>query len=166
MTQQTAIQSTVVHGSFTIEREYPVAVDRVFAAWTSTEKKSQWFAQSDGFVERMNEYTLDFRVGGFERLDARLTSGSTMILEARYYDIVPNERIVAAYDILINDRRISVSIYSVLFQSTPAGTRLITTEDGAFLDGLDDNDSRQKGVTSDLDGLGRYLEHNDSASTR
>src|SRR4051812_24481103 len=122
MTQQTAVQSSVAHGSFTIERDYPVPVDRVFAAWMTAEQKSQWFAQSDGFVEQTNEYSLDFQVGGIERLDARLTSGSTMILEARYYDIVANERIVAAYDILINDRRISVSIYSVLFVASEVGT--------------------------------------------
>lgn len=154
---ETATRANVEHGSFTIERDYPASVDKVFAAWTTAEAKGAWFAQSDGFVDTVDEYALDFRVGGVERLDARLASGSRMVLESRYADIVENQRIVATYDILINDRRISVSLFTTEFFATPTGTRLVTTENGAFLDDLDTNDARQTGVTSDLDGLARYL---------
>ena len=154
---------SVAHGSFTVEREYPVPPETVFTAWTSAEAKLGWFAHGDDFIERINEYTLEFRVGGEERLDAQLTSGNRMLLASRYYDIVPNERIVATYDVLINDRRISVSLFSVQFLATDVGTKLVTTEDGAFIDDLDNEQSRRQGVESDLDQLTQYL---DRMSTR
>ena len=35
---------SAVHGTFTIEREYPFPPARVFAAWADLEAKSKWFA--------------------------------------------------------------------------------------------------------------------------
>jgi uncharacterized protein YndB with AHSA1/START domain len=152
------VTNAVSHGTFTVEREYPFPVERVWEAWTTAEAKRGWFAQGDDFVEITNAYTLDFRVGGEERLDAILTSGTHLVLETTYRDIVPEERIVAIYDVLLNDRRISVSLFSVRFDATETGTRLVTTEHGAFLDNLDTNEQRQTGVESDLDQLGLYLQ--------
>src|SRR6476620_3208977 len=118
MTQSTA------HGSFTVERDFPYPPERVFAAWTTAEAKSAWFAQGENeFVDRNEEYSLDFREGGLERLVARLQSGKKMVLETRFYDIVSNERIVATYDILIDDRRLSVSVWSAQFIATDEGTK-------------------------------------------
>lgn len=149
---------TVSHGSFTLERDYPFPVEDVFAAWTTAEAKRGWFAQGDDFIDAVNEYNLDFRVGGVERLDARLVSGNRILIESVYRDIVENERIVATYDVVINDRKISVSLFSVELLATETGTHLITTEHGAFLDELDTGEQRQLGVESDLDHLAKYLE--------
>jgi len=149
---------TVAHGTFTVEREYPHPVERVFAAWTTPEAKSAWFAQAEDFNAETLAFSLDFRVGGVERLEARLVSGSRLTVETHFADIVPNKRIVATYDVLINDRRISVSLWSTELFATDEGTRLVTTEDGAFLDGLDDSENRLIGVERDFDQLAKYLE--------
>ena len=34
---------TTEHGSFTVTRTYPVAPERVFAAWSTQEAKARWF---------------------------------------------------------------------------------------------------------------------------
>jgi hypothetical protein len=39
----------------------------------------------------------------------------------------------------------------------PEGTRLVLTEQGAFLDGLDTNAQRQEGAADSLDKLGAFL---------
>jgi uncharacterized protein YndB with AHSA1/START domain len=149
---------SVEHGQLTVEREFAYPLDRVYAAWTTAEAKSRWFAQSDAdFIDRQQEYSLDFRVGGQERMVARLKSGKRLEVETRFWDIVPKERIVATYDVLLDDRRLSVSLWSVIFIPTEKGTKLITVEDGAFLDGLDNAESRREGVEWDFDHLEAYL---------
>jgi uncharacterized protein YndB with AHSA1/START domain len=157
---------TVVHGQFTVEREYPVPPERVFAAHATADAKISWFAvPNDEFIESIEEFTLDFRVGGTERLVANLVKGGQMVLETRYWDIVPNERIVATYDVVINGRRLSVSLWSVQLFAIDIGTKLVTIEDGAFLDDLDIAESRMQGVTYDYDNLGTFLARTDRAAT-
>ncbi|HJP89253.1 MAG TPA: SRPBCC domain-containing protein [Candidatus Limnocylindrales bacterium] len=156
---------TVAHGQFTVEREYPVSPERVFEAHAVADQKIQWFAVPDGeFISAIEAFSLDFRVGGMERMVARLASGKEMVLETRYWDIVPGERIVATYDVVIDGRRLSVSLWSVFLAPTATGTKLITVEDGAFLDDLDHAPARLQGVTYDYDNLGRYLERAPAAA--
>ena len=38
---------SATHGSFTIERTYPAAPSRVFAAFASLEAKARWFGAAD-----------------------------------------------------------------------------------------------------------------------
>lgn len=148
--------SSVVHDTFTIERTYAASPERVFAAWATIEAKSHWFGNEEG-IEPVGEHTLDFRPGGGERFSAK-AEGMMFDFDARYYDIVENERIVWAYDMLMDGRRISVSIASAEFFGAPGGTRLVLTEHGAYLDGLDTNDQRREGTEQFLANLGRYLD--------
>ena len=75
-----------------------------------------------------------------------------------YQDIVENQRIIYAYDMHIDDRRISVSLATIELKPEGSGTRLIFTEQGAFLDGYDDPGDRERGTRLLLDALGRSLE--------
>ena len=147
--------SSVVHDSFRIERTYPVAPDRVFAAWATREAKAHWFGAEEG-LEQAGEYTLDFRPGGREHFSAKF-EGSVYDFDSTYYDIVENERIVWAYDMHVDGRRMSVSIGTVEIAGVPGGTRLVMTEQGAYLDGLDTNEQRRAGTEQFLDDLGRHL---------
>jgi uncharacterized protein YndB with AHSA1/START domain len=147
--------SSVVHDSFAIERTYPVAPEKVFAAWTTLEAKRQWFGNEEG-LEPVGEQSLDFRVGGQERFAAK-AEGKVFEFAATYCDIVENERIVWTYDMLMDGRRISVSLSTVEISGTPGGTRLVMTEQGAFLDGLDTNDQRREGTEQFLDSLANFL---------
>ena len=159
------IDRSVAHGSFSVERTYPASPTRVFAAWATQTAKDVWFGEGDDFLTVTDQYTLDFRVGGRERLDGTLPGGRVFSYDATYHDIVEDRRIVAAYDVSIDGQRTSVSLMTVEFVDVPGGTRVVLTEQGAFLDGLDSNAQREEGALDSLVKLGRYLE-TQVASTR
>jgi uncharacterized protein YndB with AHSA1/START domain len=148
---------SVVHGSFTIERTYPVPPQRVFAAWASHPAKDRWFGTGDDFLAPTERYALDFRVGGHEILEGIFPDGRTFGYEAFYHDIAEGRRIVASYDVRVDGRRTSVSLMTVEFGDAASGTMLVLTEQGAFLDGLDSNDQRQEGALDSLNKLEMYL---------
>jgi hypothetical protein len=54
-------------------------------------------------------------------------------------------------------KRISVSVATVELEPQGSGTRLIFTEQGAFLDGFDDPAMREHGTRELLDALGAEL---------
>ncbi|HJU40517.1 MAG TPA: SRPBCC domain-containing protein [Tahibacter sp.] len=153
--------TTVVHDTFVIERIYAAAPARVFAAFADPVKKRRWFAEGDGFD--IDEYTLDFRVGGSERTRFRFempgrpgkTSG---VNDTVFTDIVENRRIVFAYAMTIAGQRISSS--QTTFELVPdgAGTTLVMTEQAAFFDGADGAERREGGWRELLDSLGRALD--------
>jgi uncharacterized protein YndB with AHSA1/START domain len=147
--------SSVVHDAFSIERTYPAAPERVFAAWATLDAKRQWFGNEDG-LEVVGEQSLDFRIGGQERFAAK-AQGKLFEFAATYCDIVENERIVWTYDMRMDGQRISVSLATVEIAGTPGGAKLVMTEQGAFLDGLDTNDQRREGTEQFLDNLASFL---------
>jgi uncharacterized protein YndB with AHSA1/START domain len=61
-----------------------------------------------------DEQELDFRIGGRELSRAGRKGGPVRIF--RYYDIVPNARIVLAYDMLIDHTRLSVSFGTIFLE--------------------------------------------------
>jgi uncharacterized protein YndB with AHSA1/START domain len=148
---------SVVHSTFVLERTYPAEPARVFAAWASQEAKSQWFGSPS---DNNGNYELDFRVGGRESWrggQGGSTGKSTFRFDAIYQDIVEDERIVYAYDMHMDDQRISVSLTTIELEAVDGGTRLTMTEQGAFLDGLDQSDRREGGSGTLLDQLGEVL---------
>ena len=144
---------SVEHATFVVEREYEASPERAFAAWADPEAKARWFVGSDAHLE------LDFRVGGRERHRGAAPDGSVYSYEALYQDIVPAQRIVYTYDMHLQETRISVSLATVEF--TPVGdngTRLVYTEQGAFLDGHEPPPRRSEGMGSLLDALGKEVQ--------
>jgi uncharacterized protein YndB with AHSA1/START domain len=146
------ISRSVVHDTFVLERTYPAAPERVFAAWATQAAKAQWFGGGEG-----GEHELDFRVGGTERLSGSIPGGPTYNYDAVFQDIVENERAIWSYDMHLDGRRISVSVATLEITGVPGGTRLVLTEQGAFLDGLDTNAQRAEGTADLLDKLGAIL---------
>jgi len=102
-------------------------------------------------------YELDFRVGGHERFGGLTPEGTPYRYDARYYDIVPGHRIVYSYEMYSGDDRTSVSLTTVEMVPDQDGTRLTYTEQGVFLDGIDEPGERQEGTAWMLDNLGQYL---------
>jgi uncharacterized protein YndB with AHSA1/START domain len=148
-------ERSIQHATFVVERTYSAPPPQVFNAWADPAAKARWFAGSD---EETGDYELDFRVGGRE-LSRGASDGQVYTYEARYQDIVPDHRIVYAYDMYRDETRISVSLATVELKAEEAGTRLIYTEQGAFLDGEDKPEYREQGTGSLLDALGSELQH-------
>lgn len=149
-------ERSVTHATFVIERTYDAPPARVFAAWATAEAKARWLVDSDG--REASDHELDFQVGGRERVSGGPPGGPTYYYDGRYEEIVPNERIVATSVMRIDETRISVSAATVEFKPEGDGTRLIVTEQGAYLDGHDTPEQRERGTAQLLDRLGAELQ--------
>jgi uncharacterized protein YndB with AHSA1/START domain len=156
-----AKEHSVQHGTFKIERELPHAPERVFAAWADPKAKLKWFAGPPGQWTQI-EREMDFRVGGRERLKGKFNRGTVSDFSALYHDIVPRERIVYSYSMHIDEKKISVSLATIQFEAAKvggkAGTKLVVTEQGAFLDGYDDAGSREQGTKFLIEAMAASLE--------
>ena len=141
---------SVAHGTFVLERTYPASPARVFKSWSDPAAKSKWFGDGTPAQE------FDFRVGGRE-LAAAGEGDNQFVFDVRYEDIVENNRIIYTYYMIMGGKRISVSVAAVELFAEGTGTRLVVTEHGCFLDGLDTMDQRKRGTSDLLDALGRAL---------
>jgi uncharacterized protein YndB with AHSA1/START domain len=148
--------SSTQHATFVIERTLGFAPAVVFAAWADAGAKARWFSGPNDWRQIARE--LDFRIGGREHLSGEFPGGRISVFNSTYHDILPNERIIYAYDMQINEAHISVSLATIEFKADRVGTRLIVTEQGVFLDGYDDAGSREHGTRALLDRLNAQLQ--------
>lgn len=149
-------ESSVAHGTFVVERRYPVPSATVFEAWTDAAAKQIWMDDPD-YKSDGTPYELDFRVGGHERFGGVSPAGEPYRCDTIYHDIVPGHRIVYSYEMVDGGHRTSVSLTTVEIVPDADGTRLTYTEQGAFLDGREKPEARAEGVAFMLDTLGTYL---------
>jgi uncharacterized protein YndB with AHSA1/START domain len=158
---------SVIHDTFTVERVYPTALSRVFAAFASAEVKAVWGATSGReIVSEAGSAEFDFRPGGRERFAIKMR-GMTYRYNALYYDIVPDQRILYSYEMYAEDARISVSVATIEFAKSGADTALTWTEQGVYLDGIDGAQAptmRVGGTSKLLDSLTEYLQRTERAS--
>lgn len=152
MTDQSTTQRSAEHATFTIERTYPAAPARVYAAWADAEAKAQWFGPSES-----DDRQLDFRVGGSERFVASGPRGALYTYDARYHEIVPGQRIVYAFTMDRGDTRISSSLATVEIEPAGEGARLLYTEQAVYLDGGDTPATREHGTRELLERLAAAL---------
>jgi uncharacterized protein YndB with AHSA1/START domain len=144
-----------------IERSYLAIPSRVFAAFATPEAREIWCnlpgaeaADGEAAITK-----LDFRIGGRERWGFK-QYGTTYRVEQRYYDIVPDQRIIYAYEMYANDAPYSVTLATIEFAKNGDGTALVWTEQGAYLDGIDGDQApvlRIEGTQILIDNLTDYL---------
>jgi uncharacterized protein YndB with AHSA1/START domain len=148
-------QHSILHTSFVIDRQFKAPPKHVFSAWADPKIKRRW---SDCHADlHDSEYTLDFRPGGIELHRVVYPNGTVQRVEKRYFDIVPDARIIFGYDIQLDSRRLSVSLVTVQFEANRAGTRMLMTEHVAYLDGHEDLEERIRGTDEGLDRLEQQL---------
>jgi uncharacterized protein YndB with AHSA1/START domain len=145
----------VVHATFTIERSYAASPARVFAAFADPAQKRRWFAEGEGW--EVEQFDVDFRVGGFERSRFRFQGGPPITNDSVYQVIQPNERIILAYAMAIDGAPLSGSLLTMEFVPEGTGTKLVFTEQGAYLDGKDGPIHREEGSRELLETLAKML---------
>jgi uncharacterized protein YndB with AHSA1/START domain len=142
---------SVSHGEFTLKRTYPAALGRTFAAWSDPAAKARWFAGPDA------AHSLDFREGGLETVVSRLADGRAVAFESVCRSIRPLERIVYSSTLTTDGEIATVSITTVQFSESAAGTHLVLTEQDTYLDGQELPAWREQGTGDWLDALGVEL---------
>jgi len=147
-------ERAVIHGTFVIERNYPVSPERVFAAFSDPATKHRWFVDDE--ASGSEDFGMDFRVGGVEQ--KRFTNKYGVFTNNTVYlDIVPNRRIVFAYTMSMGDRRFSSSQATVELLAAGKGTDLVFTEQGAFFEGADGPKMREDGWRALFENLAKEL---------
>ncbi len=154
-------EQSVIYSTFVIERSYPKPPERVFSAFADEATKRRWFAEGES--HDVEEFEMDFRVGGAERLRYRFKEGTpfkgvTITSEGSFQDIVPNRRIVSASTMAFGDKRFSASLVTIELLRTDNGTDLICTHQGAFFEGADGPQIREAGWRQLLEKLAKELE--------
>jgi uncharacterized protein YndB with AHSA1/START domain len=140
---------------FTLERHFRHSPEQTFQAFADPALRQRWFRVPDSWTD--TEWSLDFRVGGGELNAGRDQRGTHHVFRSRFHDIADGERIVFAYDLLLDGRLTSVSLTTIELRPEESGTHLVFTEHGAFLDGLEDPSEREHGTGLLLDGLEGFL---------
>lgn len=121
----------LVFDTFVLDRLLDASPVRVFEVLSVPELKARWFAGPRGaWTEERRE--MDFRVGAREVVAGRHQGGLTSVFDALYLDIVPNERVVYAYEMTVNGRKISTSLATFEILAEGAKTRLRLTEQGVY----------------------------------
>jgi uncharacterized protein YndB with AHSA1/START domain len=141
-------QPTVIHATFVIEKRYAKPPARVFAAFADPAKKGRWYAEREG--NTVEAFEMDFRPGGRETLAYRMGAntpfpGALITNQEVLQDIVPDRRIVTASAMAFEGRCFSASLLTFEFLPTDGGTALICTHQGAFFEGADGPEMRERG---------------------
>ncbi|HEX5233825.1 MAG TPA: SRPBCC family protein [Silvibacterium sp.] len=142
------MEPSVVHSTFVIEHRYPYPPERLFTAFSDPAKKRRWFAEGDS--HDVEQFEMDFRVGGVERTLYRFRPGTpfpgvALQTEGVIQDIVPNQRVVTASTMSLGDHSISSSLVTVEFLPNAQGSDLVLTYQGAFYEGSEGPKRREDG---------------------
>jgi len=144
-------------------RDIDAPVARVFNALVDRDALETWLPPS-GMTARFERF--DATPGGSYRLVLRYadptdsrgkSSANSDIVEARYVDIVPNDRVVQAVDFVSDDTAFAGTMTMTwAVRAVDGGTRVEVTADDVP-DGIS-SDDHAAGLTSSLDNLASYVE--------
>ncbi len=155
----TATESSTIHNTFVIERNFPQRPSRVFSAFAQPALKRRWYAEGDHEIQ---DFHMDFRLGGVERFRYRFNeshpiAGSEIANESTYQDIVEEKRIVMTTRMALNGKSIVVMLATFEFVPRGGGTDVILTHQGIYMDWPDGVKMIEMGWRSLIDRLGKEL---------
>ena len=146
----------LARAEFTLTRDYPAPVERVWNAFAVEQEKLAWWGAGDAIEP--GEWIFDFRVGGRDVAEGKFHDGPVSRYEATYTDIVEHNRIVTTYDMWIDGVHMSTSVASLEFDPIGDLTTFTHAEHGVFFDQFwADGPNREVGTRGLLDALGHHL---------
>lgn len=155
--------SSAVHGSFCVDVDFGVARGEVFRGFAEPASRCRWFRLPGGSATA--RHVLDFRVGGGESAENVFVSGDVeehLAYRSWFLDIVPDTRIVHAYEVAVDGSRRWVSLVTVELADEASGCRLTWTEQYTWLaptgDGAQDVAHLRGGTRLLLNGLSTVVD--------
>jgi uncharacterized protein YndB with AHSA1/START domain len=145
----------VQHDTIVAERRLAAPPARVFAAFSDPAERARWDVPGDDWVIESHEQ--DFRVGGREAQRFGPKGNAHLHSEGRFLEIVPGERYVSAGVMHDNDVPMTATLLTVEVYPDGSGTRLILTDQSAFLGRGERPEDRRQGWNEILDKLEAYL---------
>jgi len=143
-------------GTVDITRAYPVAVDRLFTAWTTQEALLAWSAPPEGWD--MSFETFDFRTGHTDRCLFGPVGAEPYLNAVQYHEIVPGRLIRQTTTLSRAGKVMFVGALSVEFRATGENvSELRLIETGLYPEGIDSAGDHEDGWSGMLGGLGDYL---------
>jgi uncharacterized protein YndB with AHSA1/START domain len=133
----TATEPKTIHNTFVIERNFPWRPARVFSGFSQPALKRRWYAEGD--QHDLQEFQMDFRVGGSERFRYRFReghpiAGSEIVNQSEYQDIESEKRVVMTSRMSLNGKTIVVMLATFEFVPAQQGTDVILTHQGTYID--------------------------------
>jgi len=148
------IGDRVEHTSFVVERELSTSPRHAFRFWSEAELKARWSGCHPDWA--VLEDRFDFRAGGTEAKRWRTLDGDEQTFSAHYLDIVPERRIIYAYEMSFAGTRLSASLVTVIFEAVGGKTRMTFTEQVAILAG--GGAARDQRIAGTAEGMNRFVE--------
>lgn len=142
-------------GAVSLTRIINAPKSKVYEAWTRLEHRRHWFA-GPGWKE-INR-SLDLKMNGSEVAHGRFPDGTETIYTSRFHLIEPNARLIYDFDMQVAGKLFSVSLASVELTSKADATELTYTEQGLFLVGEYNAESRKAGTQWLLEKFSAYVE--------
>jgi len=151
------------YGSFTIERTYRHAPQRVFRAFEDREAYYRWFVSGEGW--EIDSWTHDLAPGGHAHGKFRpVGHASTFGNDTWNLEVDPGRRIVIAYTMTMDGKALSHSLAVIeLYSDGKGGTRLVYTEQGAYYGDENDVKNRKAGCAELYDKLAVELDAHSQA---
>lgn len=143
--------SGIEHTTFVVERDLPARPAHAFRFWAEKALKRRWNDCHPDWT--VLEDRLDFRAGGAEAMRWRTVEGVEQTFTALYLDIVAASRIIYAFEMSSAGQRVSASLATVELRAAEAGTRMVYTEQMAFLAGAEAMRQRVAGTGLGFDRL-------------
>lgn len=143
------------HGSLSLTRLINAPREKVYETWTKIEHRRRWFV---GPAWTEIKRSLDLKTNGIEIAHGRFEGGIETVYTARFHHIEPNVRLIYAFDMLVGGQLFSVSLAGVEFKSKSDATELTYTEQGLFLIGEYNAESRAAGTNGLLNQFSSYVD--------
>lgn len=149
-------EPVISHGSFTIERRYDAAPERVFAAFAKAEARSKWLVHADGWT--IHEYRpAEPTIAGAVEFSRFSPPGAGVILTnaTTWLHVEPDRMLIYAYHMTLEGAALSSSLVTITLRPDGTGTCLTLTEQGAYFDG--DVGGREEGTRALLEEVEKVL---------
>jgi uncharacterized protein YndB with AHSA1/START domain len=145
-----------LHSTLVFEREISASTQAVFAAFADPVARAQWGTPSDTAVVIYDES--DFREGGQDRFRCGSRANPNIFGVTHYLDIAVNRRVVSSETLIVDDRRLCVSLTTLELNPDGNNTRLKHTTQLASFIGEDMVKGHATGTNASLDSLVRFFQ--------